>query len=242
MALARRVPEGDLIHHADHGRQYTSLEFTNRLADWNVTASYGSTGDCFDNAAMESTWATIKKEIRHIWGPWEQLTRHSSARSCSNTSRSSTTANVTKRDSITAPRPRPTLPRRQHDSQQPVSKIAGQLQLRASSASSCARRAHTAPLKSKVVVAGAAGHRARYTVRVQTSGETSPKDVEPAALRWHFAPGAREPRRRGPEGDPADFECLLPLLLGATAPRQWFRSRFALPLTPCASKRVDRRY
>ncbi len=75
MALARRVPEGDLLHHADHGSQYTSLEFTNRLADWNVTASYGTVGDCIDNAAMESTWATIKKEIRHIWGPWEQLTR-----------------------------------------------------------------------------------------------------------------------------------------------------------------------
>ena len=75
MALARRVPDGDLIHHADKGSQYTSLEFTNRLADWNVNASYGSTGDCFDNAAMESTWATLKKEIRHIWGPWEQLAR-----------------------------------------------------------------------------------------------------------------------------------------------------------------------
>jgi transposase InsO family protein len=75
MALARRTPDGDLLHHADHGSQYTSLEFTNRLADWNVNASYGTVGDCFDNAAMESTWATIKKEIRHIWGPWEQLTR-----------------------------------------------------------------------------------------------------------------------------------------------------------------------
>lgn len=75
MALARRVPEGDLLHHADHGSPYTSLEFTNRLRDWNVTASYGTVGDCFDNAAMESTWATLKKEIRHIWGPWEQLTR-----------------------------------------------------------------------------------------------------------------------------------------------------------------------
>lgn len=75
MALARRAPDGELVHHADRGPQYTSLEFTNRLGDWKITASYGSTGDCFDNAAMESTWATIKKEIRHIWGPWEQLTR-----------------------------------------------------------------------------------------------------------------------------------------------------------------------
>ncbi len=55
MALARRNPAGDLLHHADRGAQYTSLEFTNRLGDWNIRASYSSTGDCFDNAAMEST-------------------------------------------------------------------------------------------------------------------------------------------------------------------------------------------
>ena len=36
MALGRRDPTGDLVHHADHGSQYTSLEFTNRLADWDV--------------------------------------------------------------------------------------------------------------------------------------------------------------------------------------------------------------
>ncbi len=55
--------------------QYTAVEFSNRLTDWNVTASFGRTGCCWDNAAMESTWAAIKREIRHIWGPWEQLTR-----------------------------------------------------------------------------------------------------------------------------------------------------------------------
>jgi len=54
MALARRQPDGELVHHADRGAQYTSLEFTNRLADWKLQASSGSTGDCFDNAAMES--------------------------------------------------------------------------------------------------------------------------------------------------------------------------------------------
>ena len=75
MALGRRMPTGELIHHADHGTQYTSLEFTNRLADWELTGSYGSVGDCFDNAAMESTWAALKREIRHIWGPWEDMTR-----------------------------------------------------------------------------------------------------------------------------------------------------------------------
>lgn len=75
MALARRQPAGDLVHHADRGSQYTSLEFTNRLGDWKINASYGSTGDCFDNAAMESTWAAIKRELLHIHGPFEQFTR-----------------------------------------------------------------------------------------------------------------------------------------------------------------------
>ena len=31
--------------------------------------SFGSTGDCFDNAAMETCWATLKREIAHIRGP-----------------------------------------------------------------------------------------------------------------------------------------------------------------------------
>ena len=75
MALGRRQPAGELVHHADHGCQYTSVEFTNRLADWGLAGSYGTVGDCWDNAAMESFWATLKKEVRHIWGPFEQLTR-----------------------------------------------------------------------------------------------------------------------------------------------------------------------
>jgi transposase InsO family protein len=75
MALGRRHPEGDLVHHADRGSQYTSLEFSTRLADWGIAPSFGKTGNCFDNAAMESAWATIKKEIRHIHGDWSQMTR-----------------------------------------------------------------------------------------------------------------------------------------------------------------------
>lgn len=75
MALARRDPDTELVHHADHGSQYTSVEFTNRLDDWKLRASYGSVGDCFDNAAMESVWATIKREIRHIHGDWAHMTR-----------------------------------------------------------------------------------------------------------------------------------------------------------------------
>jgi transposase InsO family protein len=75
MALGRRQPDGELVHHADHGPQYTSVEFTNRLVDWGLVGSYGSVGDCYDNAAMEAFWATLKKEIRHIWGPIGTFTR-----------------------------------------------------------------------------------------------------------------------------------------------------------------------
>lgn len=75
MALARRHPDGDLVHHADRGSQYTSLEFGTRLDDWNVTPSFGRTGVCWDNAAMEATWATLKREIRDIHGDWETTTR-----------------------------------------------------------------------------------------------------------------------------------------------------------------------
>jgi transposase InsO family protein len=75
MALGRREPTRELVHHADHGSQYTSLEFTNRLADWKLNGSYGSVGDAYDNAAMEAFWATLKKEVRHIWGPVEHFTR-----------------------------------------------------------------------------------------------------------------------------------------------------------------------
>jgi transposase InsO family protein len=75
MALGRRHPDGELVHHADRGSQYTSLEFSTRLADWGIAASFSRTGNCFDNAAMESTWATIKKEIRYIYGPWSEMTR-----------------------------------------------------------------------------------------------------------------------------------------------------------------------
>jgi transposase InsO family protein len=75
MALGRRNPTDELLHHADHGTQYTSVEFTNRLSDWGLAGSYGSVGDCYDNAAMEAFWATLKKEIRHIWGPLEEFTR-----------------------------------------------------------------------------------------------------------------------------------------------------------------------
>src|SRR5437763_9116617 len=56
LALARRRPAGEtgLVHHSDHGCQYTALAFSQRLQDAGILSSMGSVGDCYDNAVAES--------------------------------------------------------------------------------------------------------------------------------------------------------------------------------------------
>lgn len=66
MAFERRRPDQRVIHHSDRGGAYTSLAFSHRLADLGVAQSFGSTGDAFDNAAVEAFFATLKREIRWI--------------------------------------------------------------------------------------------------------------------------------------------------------------------------------
>jgi putative transposase len=66
MAIERRQPDGPVIHHADRGSVYTSLRFANHLEDYGLLASFGSTGDAYDNAAMEAFWATLKRELAWI--------------------------------------------------------------------------------------------------------------------------------------------------------------------------------
>ena len=69
-AAATTEPDGQaVIHHSDHGSQYTSYAFSRRLVDTGITASLGSIGDSFDNAMAESWFATIKIELlyRRIW-------------------------------------------------------------------------------------------------------------------------------------------------------------------------------
>lgn len=62
-ALASREFEpGQLIHHADHGCQYTSVKLTTRLLRAGVQASMGSVGDSYDNALAENLWMLIKTE------------------------------------------------------------------------------------------------------------------------------------------------------------------------------------
>lgn len=63
MAVARREPAAGLVHHSDHGSQYTSLAFTTRLAEVGGVVSMGSVGDALDNAACESFFGTLKREL-----------------------------------------------------------------------------------------------------------------------------------------------------------------------------------
>ena len=63
MAVARRRPGDGLIHHSDHGSQYTSLAFGRRLRESGIAASMGSIGDCYDNAMAESFFATLETEL-----------------------------------------------------------------------------------------------------------------------------------------------------------------------------------
>ncbi len=48
MAIARRRPGAGLVHHSDHGTQYTSMAFGDRLAQADFVGSWGSVGDCYD--------------------------------------------------------------------------------------------------------------------------------------------------------------------------------------------------
>ena len=63
MAIMRRKPENNTILHSDHGSQYTSWAFGQRLRTAGLLASMGTVGDCYDNAMMESFWGTLQLEV-----------------------------------------------------------------------------------------------------------------------------------------------------------------------------------
>ena len=62
MALRQRRPES-VIHHSDHGCQYTSIAFGRRCREAGVRPSMGSVGDADDNALCESFFATLECEL-----------------------------------------------------------------------------------------------------------------------------------------------------------------------------------
>ena len=61
-ALIHRNPDEGLVHHSDKGCQYTSKEFQKLLKKNGITVSMSGTGNCYDNAVMESFFHTLKTE------------------------------------------------------------------------------------------------------------------------------------------------------------------------------------
>jgi transposase InsO family protein len=62
MALAHRRPARGLIHHSDHGTQFMSVEVAERTQRAGILLSMGGSGSAYDNAVVESFFATIKRE------------------------------------------------------------------------------------------------------------------------------------------------------------------------------------
>lgn len=63
MAIKNRRPEPGGIVHADHGTQFTSWAFTNKIRSSGMMPSFGSIGDGLDNAMMESFWSSMQIEM-----------------------------------------------------------------------------------------------------------------------------------------------------------------------------------
>lgn len=63
MALRREQPGDGLITHSDRGVQYASDHYQRLLATHGITCSMSRKGNCWDNAPMESFFATLKKEL-----------------------------------------------------------------------------------------------------------------------------------------------------------------------------------
>lgn len=65
MAMLLRNPAPGVIHHSDRGSQYTSNEYQQLLQAYGCKPSFGRVGNCYDNAAMESFFGTLKSEWLH---------------------------------------------------------------------------------------------------------------------------------------------------------------------------------
>jgi len=65
MAVQQRFPGEGLLIHSDRGSQYASEHYQRMLAKQGITCSMSRKGNCYDNAPMESFFATLKKELVH---------------------------------------------------------------------------------------------------------------------------------------------------------------------------------
>jgi transposase InsO family protein len=65
MAIQARQPAPGLLHHSDRGSQYASDDYQALLTQYQMRCSMSRTGNCYDNAPMESFFGTLKTELIH---------------------------------------------------------------------------------------------------------------------------------------------------------------------------------
>jgi len=63
MALQHRCPKEGLLHHSDQGSTYASDDYQEMLSRHGIACSMSRRGNCYDNAAMESWFSTLKSEL-----------------------------------------------------------------------------------------------------------------------------------------------------------------------------------
>jgi putative transposase len=63
MALAHRRPTQPLLHHSDRGCQYAGRPYQEKLIEFTLECSMSRVGNCWDNAVVESLWASLKNEL-----------------------------------------------------------------------------------------------------------------------------------------------------------------------------------
>jgi putative transposase len=63
MAVGQRIPGPGLLQHSDRGSQYTSDDYQRALRGHGIECSMSGRGNCWDNAAVESFFGTLKKEL-----------------------------------------------------------------------------------------------------------------------------------------------------------------------------------
>ena len=62
-----------VVAHSDRGSQYTSIRYTERLAEAGIAASVGSVGDSYDNALAVAVNSSDKAEVVRHRGPWRTV-------------------------------------------------------------------------------------------------------------------------------------------------------------------------
>jgi transposase InsO family protein len=69
-ALAKRGYPSGVIHHSDRGVQYACGQYRRQLQSHGLIASMSRKGNCYDNAAMEAFWSTLKREAMEDSDRW----------------------------------------------------------------------------------------------------------------------------------------------------------------------------